>query len=566
MAKLTEGQIYKFGEEATIYAQTPEGVLKGFRTEEELARYGKTWQEANPLSIEEKSQYTIGDPFYDEPISGITSDTLKPQTPIDLSGVPKDVVDEAGLAVANIDEQRKLDIEAAEKAAKEAAEKQATKVEDITGLLTQLEEEPAERIAAEEEAGIPAFKQQQADIQGQIGIKTAEYRQLETQEEAIMTQLEGQPLSTGYIIGQKAQAAREFRSRKNMIASDLSLLQAQSLAITGKQSAAQSAVDRAIDLKYDTVAQKIKTQKFLLDIISFNLTKAEEKQADLRNAELDRQEAELEERKDKEKAEKNVLLTQMKNYPDAGITLDDTIESANAKVASQSRIYFEQIRPPVSAGVGTAGLTKDQISQMFKIQTNIRQDPDVKGFIDIRDSYNRVKAAATDPSAAGDLALIFNYMKILDPASVVRESEFATAAAAGGWGDRLAAAGERIKKGKLLSDDMRADFVDRAGRLFQPKLETYQSAIDFYGMQATSMGIPNDLVLRDFTTPEAPIAPEPEPADVLGWYSAGVEPSQAESDYIDSLGEPEKPSFWQRLKSFSPMELFKKRNDPLNIR
>ena len=57
-------------------------------------------------------------------------------------------------------------------------------------------------------------------------------------------------------------------------------------------------------------------------------------------------------------------------------------------------------------------------------------------FFKVRDAFNRVVTSAEDPSAAGDLALIFNFMKTLDPGSVVRESEFSTAAQAGSFLDR----------------------------------------------------------------------------------------------------------------------------------
>lgn len=93
-------------------------------------------------------------------------------------------------------------------------------------------------------------------------------------------------------------------------------------------------------------------------------------------------------------------------------------------------------------------------------------------FTKVRDSYGRIKAIKN--TAAGDLALIFNYMKMLDPGSVVRESEFAQAAATGAWGERLKAAGERILKGTRLSDVMRADFLETANGLYGPALKSQQ--------------------------------------------------------------------------------------------
>ena len=51
-----------------------------------------------------------------------------------------------------------------------------------------------------------------------------------------------------------------------------------------------------------------------------------------------------------------------------------------------------------------------------KLRDDFRSES--KEFVKVRDAYGRI--LSTDASAAGDLALIFNYMKILDPGSVVR--------------------------------------------------------------------------------------------------------------------------------------------------
>lgn len=58
-------------------------------------------------------------------------------------------------------------------------------------------------------------------------------------------------------------------------------------------------------------------------------------------------------------------------------------------------------------------------------------------FIKVRDSFDRVQIAVQDPTGASDLSLIFAFMKMLDPTSVVRESEFAAAASIGSIPQRL---------------------------------------------------------------------------------------------------------------------------------
>ena len=91
-------------------------------------------------------------------------------------------------------------------------------------------------------------------------------------------------------------------------------------------------------------------------------------------------------------------------------------------------------------------------------------------FRDIQDAFGRVIQSAepgpTGHHAAGDLALVFNYMKMLDPGSVVREGEFATAAKAAGLGESIIAAMNKVDSGDILSPGMRQDFVDRSWKLY----------------------------------------------------------------------------------------------------
>lgn len=85
-------------------------------------------------------------------------------------------------------------------------------------------------------------------------------------------------------------------------------------------------------------------------------------------------------------------------------------------------------------------------------------------FIKVRDSFDRIKAS--EKTAAGDLALIFNYMKMLDPGSVVREGEFATAQNTAGVPDRLRNVFNRLLSGERLSPKQRKSFISQAGKLF----------------------------------------------------------------------------------------------------
>jgi hypothetical protein len=74
-------------------------------------------------------------------------------------------------------------------------------------------------------------------------------------------------------------------------------------------------------------------------------------------------------------------------------------------------------------------------------------------------NYSKMVEAVASADGPGDLALVFSFMKMLDPGSVVRESEFSAAQNTAGLFQKLLVAAENIKKGDLLSDDQRKEFL-----------------------------------------------------------------------------------------------------------
>ena len=87
-------------------------------------------------------------------------------------------------------------------------------------------------------------------------------------------------------------------------------------------------------------------------------------------------------------------------------------------------------------------------------------------FYQTAESYQRINNSVKNPSAAGDLALIFNYMKMLDPGSTVREGEFATAQNSASVPEIIRARYNKIINGERLSDETRKDFYERASNLY----------------------------------------------------------------------------------------------------
>lgn len=87
-----------------------------------------------------------------------------------------------------------------------------------------------------------------------------------------------------------------------------------------------------------------------------------------------------------------------------------------------------------------------------------------KGYQEVKSAYGRV--LASEDNAVGDLSLIFGYMKMLDPGSVVREGEFATAQNAAGVPERIQNIYNQVVSGQRLSPSQRQSFKVQAGKLY----------------------------------------------------------------------------------------------------
>jgi len=123
----------------------------------------------------------------------------------------------------------------------------------------------------------------------------------------------------------------------------------------------------------------------------------------------------------------------------------------------------------------------------------------VQPFVVQRDAYGRIKSAGQDPSPAGDLAVLYGYMKLLDPGSTVREGEFATAQNSAGIPQRVAQTYNRILSGKRLATEQRADFLDRAERIFKSADSQYRRTRKEYSRLAIANKLDPEALIRDLS-------------------------------------------------------------------
>lgn len=121
-----------------------------------------------------------------------------------------------------------------------------------------------------------------------------------------------------------------------------------------------------------------------------------------------------------------------------------------------------------------------------------------KDFRTVRDSFSKILSTSASPSAAGDLSMIFSYMRMLDPQSVVRESEQATAENARGVPESVRVQYNRILRGEKLSPAQRQDFISQARGLYNTQAATIGETRRQYRDLAERLGVNPENVDIDF--------------------------------------------------------------------
>ena len=118
-----------------------------------------------------------------------------------------------------------------------------------------------------------------------------------------------------------------------------------------------------------------------------------------------------------------------------------------------------------------------------------------ESFNTIRDQYFNLSDASKAGTAPGDMKMIFSYMKMLDPGSIVRESEYATAQNAAGIPQRIIGAYNKALDGQSLSPQQRQEFMAEARDIWKRKTKTFKATVDTYRQLAKNSGFnPNKVV------------------------------------------------------------------------
>jgi hypothetical protein len=111
--------------------------------------------------------------------------------------------------------------------------------------------------------------------------------------------------------------------------------------------------------------------------------------------------------------------------------------------------------------------------------------------------YQRMVNAVENPSAAGDIALVFSFYKTIDPISAVREGEYDKVLASSSVPDRIKNYIRKVQTGEVLAPSMREDLLNTARQNVNAVVPQLQNLTANYRSFVSSIGGDPDKVIRD---------------------------------------------------------------------
>jgi len=154
--------------------------------------------------------------------------------------------------------------------------------------------------------------------------------------------------------------------------------------------------------------------------------------------------------------------------------------------------YRQQIAPKtsVTVPVDMTGGQKGFENEM-SLGKSFRSEPIYKDFNDMKSAFSQVVSSFKQGTPIGDVAGATKIMKLLDPGSVVRESELAIAMQAGGRLDRLQNYFNMWASGEKLTPTQRDDFQALANELYAAAGQAYNQKRAEYENFGRSYGFKN---------------------------------------------------------------------------
>lgn len=397
---------------------------------------------------------------------------------------------------------------------------------DLSNLMNTLSGKSAFESQQNEATGLNAANQ--AAIQKSAEISALGKQAAAAQQENIS---QGRQLGSvsSFVAGQGAEIERNRAIKALSLGAELD-------AIQGNIAVAQSKVKQAVDAEYADKEQLLANKLKMFDIndkITQNLSSARKEALANARYNVEKEQKRLEvEKKDKEDVQ-NMIIEATPNAPASVVANAKKLaESGASKLAvaqalgvyggdylknellkeqlKTERKQRENIQSQINARATPTVLGKDGVvatlpkaaqDRYYKLQGDF--DTATKSYRGAIDAAGSVKALSQNATAQDQTAIIFQYMKTLDPNSTVREGEFALVAATAGLGDRAVNAIKRLDNGQRLNEAQIKDIVGATDKLAANAKANLEATSKEYDRRASIGGLPSGLFLeKTQTTPD----------------------------------------------------------------
>lgn len=400
------------------------------------ARYGYSDYKAagisgfeNPDTIAPGLELTIGNPtpaasankslnasqIVDQPGVVIPNGVVNPNAPqkiLDGATTPPPTPEET--VAANTTEKRNLSEEQRQLLLKQQAARP-----DISAMI----------VAKSAELGIPMALEEIQTIIGETSDLRTQINQLNSEEATMLENTTGQgrgiPLSI--LEGEQGKIQRQFAIRRNALSAELGARTATIQALQGNISLAQKTIETAVSAKIYEAEQKVQDYKNLYD---FNGDIIESLDEETRKI-LDRQYTEAQQELKDKREDRDKVAQLMIDNPNAGITLDDSVDEAALKVSKKggSLAARQEARLGRTAG-GSNGLTPTQSTEAnaaVSLYDGTLQDAMKQGAT----PEQAVQAAVTIAANQGTKLDLIQQKALLDRAKGIKNGGITPAAPSG---------------------------------------------------------------------------------------------------------------------------------------
>lgn len=169
---------------------------------------------------------------------------------------------------------------------------------------------------------------------------------------------------------------------------------------------------------------------------------------------------------------------------------DFTLSEGQARYDAGGNLVAERPKP-----VNTLENDMKQSKDYFDKAKQLRGEVDKisSPYRKVEESYDRIKATISgDSTGASDMALVFSFMKMLDPGSSVMEGEYSNASNTGGVSAKVRNTYNKIIDGQILTPRQRKNFIKQAESQYKASTGRYKNRMKAYERLGDRQGIERD--------------------------------------------------------------------------